>query len=164
MKRTELKRKTTMPCARKRIRAVNRKRMAKRRAKQFGVQAELCRRSPCVACLAESSPLFTFHPTQVVLALQVVVGMGSGARPTVPHHVRSRGAGGLDDVTVPVCDQHHDEVHTQGNAFWERIGIDPWTVVEVMRRAVKSRGHVDRGGLRLEVGDGSSGHVAGEVR
>lgn len=65
----------------------NAKRLAKLRAQQFGPQSDLCRRLPCLRC---------FH------------------RPAEPHHVKSRGSGGLDSATVPLCRRCHEEVHQHG--------------------------------------------------
>lgn len=82
------------------IRARNEKRAAERNAESFGEQAALCRRRPC------SVP-------------------GCRNRPSVPHHTRSRGAGGGDDSCAPVCWEHHCHVHDQGlKAFEERFGVD----------------------------------------
>lgn len=33
---------------------------------------------------------------------------------THAHHVTTRGAGGGDDETVPLCAKHHDEIHMKG--------------------------------------------------
>lgn len=78
----------------------NKARKAKRRAETFGPQAEACRRRPC------SVP-------------------GCRNRPSVPHHTRSRGAGGLDDVCAPVCWEHHCHVHDHGlKAFEARFHVD----------------------------------------
>ncbi len=39
-----------------------------------------------------------------------------GKRPVDPHHIRSRGAGGGDELEnlLPLCRQHHVEWHTIG--------------------------------------------------
>ena len=64
-------------------------RLAALRARQFGVQADLCRKLPCLLC---------GHPP-----------------PSDPAHVRSRGAGGLDrENVIPLCRACHDRQHLQG--------------------------------------------------
>ena len=46
---------------------------------------------------------------------------GVGCVDTVqPHHVRSRGAGGTDRETVPLCWLHHAEGHQVGWCTFER--------------------------------------------
>ncbi len=147
-----------------RIRKVNRKRLAKRRAKQFGVQAELCRQSPCVACLSANRAT---EPAEVLYTLAVTAGSGSGSRPSSPHHVHTTGAGGGDEETVPLCNEHHlFGVHgLKGHEFWERLGLDVDKVLQVMRTAARgARGHVQRGEVRMLVGDEMAGDVAGRIR
>jgi hypothetical protein len=47
-----------------------------------------------------------------------------------PHHVISRGAGGSDYTTVPLCREHHNEVHQHGRArFQTDTGLDLWRAV-----------------------------------
>lgn len=80
------------------IRRVNRARKARLQAKQFGEQAALCRTLPCCVC---------------------------GSRPAVPHHVVSRGAGGLDRDCAPLCPECHLTVHFQGwQSFQREWGVD----------------------------------------
>lgn len=77
----------------------NPERLERLRAKQFGPQAELCRRSPCHVCGAPP--------------------------PSDPHHVVTRERGGLDEHTVPLCRAHHEEWHDAGGrAFDRRHGVD----------------------------------------
>ena len=71
-----------------RLKPVNPKRRARLRAVQFGRQAEVCRGMACCVC---------FSPP-----------------PNHPHHTKSRGAGGLDSSTCPLCPPHHDMVHRWG--------------------------------------------------
>lgn len=87
------------PLARRtRLRRVNHARIRARRAVQFGAQAQLCRELPCLIC---------------------------GRGPCDPHHVRSRGAGGRDEHTVPLCEEHHHEFHDIGrHSFDKRYGVD----------------------------------------
>lgn len=77
----------------------NEARMAKRNAESFGEQAALCRRRPCLV-------------------------PGCRNRPSVPHHTRTRAAGGKDDCTVPLCFDHHSFAHDHGNsALEEKHGV-----------------------------------------
>ena len=59
------------------------------------------------------------------------------ARPADPHHlrfaqVRALGRKVSDEFTVPLCRNHHREVHHSGNeaAWWHDMGIDP---IEIAR-------------------------------
>lgn len=85
--------------ARKPLRQRNPARRARLLAEQFGAQAQRCRESACCVCGAPP--------------------------PSDPAHVRSRGAGGKDADTVPLCRSCHDEQHRVGIAsFSEWHGID----------------------------------------
>ncbi len=99
-----LKRKARLPRA-------NAQRAAKRRADAFGPQAEWCRKAPCCACSS----------------IGVVLSFGKAeafAIQSDPHHVRSRGAGGTDKDCVPLCREHHQEVHRIGrDTFDAKHGI-----------------------------------------
>jgi hypothetical protein len=97
VKRSPLKR--SKPLKRRvRLRAINRVRIKARRAVEFGAQAAMCRGLPCLVC---------------------------GARPSDPHHVKSRGAGGRDEHCVPLCRTHHDYFHSAGRLSFEtRFGVD----------------------------------------
>lgn len=47
------------------------------------------------------------------------------APPSDPHHWKTRGSGGSDDLTnlVSLCHQHHVECHAMGRrTFWEKFG------------------------------------------
>lgn len=48
--------------------------------------------------------------------------------PSEAHHIQSRGAGGSDRGTVPLCRRHHQQVHRQGKTkVAEQYGnIDWW--------------------------------------
>lgn len=98
-----------MDVKRTRLRARNPERMAKRRADAFGPQAELCRALRCCVC--------GFPP------------------PSDPEHVRTRGAGGKDRDTVPLCRSCHDLRHAKGHAgpFFvhgtARDGLDAYTTI-----------------------------------
>jgi hypothetical protein len=74
--------------------------MKRRNAECFGPQAAACRRRPCTV-------------------------PGCRVHPCVPHHTRSRGAGGKDDCTIGLCWDHHAFAHDHGlKAFEERFGVD----------------------------------------
>lgn len=60
----------------------------------FGPQSQRCRSLPC------SVP-------------------GCTRRPAEPHHVRTRGAGGSDSDCVPLCHEHHMELHGKGRHTFE---------------------------------------------
>ena len=48
---------------------------------------------------------------------------------TDPHHTITRGAGGSDHFAIPLCRQHHDEIHSLGKHRFETDhGIDLWAV------------------------------------
>lgn len=119
MRRTPLRarsrlRSTSMLERRTKLAPVNRKRLARLRVLQFGAQAELCRAMPCCSCGAPP--------------------------PSDPSHIKTRGAGGLDDVTVPQCRRCHDRLGREGvTTFWARVGVDPWAVIERMRDLVARR-------------------------
>lgn len=47
-----------------------------------------------------------------------------------PHHVISRGAGGSDLSAVPLCREHHRELHTTGQAKFEyKHNVTLWVEV-----------------------------------
>lgn len=135
MKRSPLTRRTPLERTGY-IKKRNAKRADLRRARDFGPQSELCRRCECVACFAE---WFAKHypedppPTRVLEFTE--------PRGTVPHHIPSRGAGGTDADTVPLCTRHHDESHAIGqDSFWSRCGVDPEAVKARLREMVASGG------------------------
>lgn len=70
------------------LKKVNPERAAKAQAEAFGPQAKLCRDLPCAVC-------------------------GKRA-PSEPHHTRTRGAGGSDEHTIPLCLEHHAAIHRLG--------------------------------------------------
>lgn len=112
MKRTPLKRGKPMK-RRVRLRAVNWARLKARRAACFGPQAALCRSMPCLACWAT---------------------------PCDPHHVLSRGAGGLDCHCVPLCRKHHSQFHSLG-----RLGFEQAWGVDLFHEAARLAETVARG-------------------
>lgn len=59
-----------------------------------------------------------------VRSMQCIV---CGSNDTVAHHVKTRGSGGGDTFAVPLCAEHHNEIHTIGiDTFQERYGINLW--------------------------------------
>ena len=95
MKRTPLTRKTP-------IRKRNAKRLAKRRAAEFGPKADWIRSLPCCAC---------------------------GGGPSDPHHVGGRRHG--SKRLVPLCRACHVYGHATGWAtFEQRFGVDLGRVAE----------------------------------
>ena len=92
---------------------VNEKRAAERRARDFGEQAQLCRRLPCCVCAP--------HTFRLWLSLEEMPAGTPMPWPTHcdPHHEPSRGAGGADRDTVPLCRKHHTERHTMPLADFE---------------------------------------------
>lgn len=81
---------------RSRLRRRNPVRAAARLAECFGPQAALCRSSPCSVPGCRAGP------------------------PCDPAHHPSRGAGGLDADTFPLCRAHHAEQHQIGVASFAR--------------------------------------------
>lgn len=78
---------------------------------------EQVRRLPCLACASRD-------------AQGALAAVHEGTARSHAHHVRSRGAGG-DDVPenlLPLCAQHHMEIHRLGNAkMRQKYGVvDAW--------------------------------------
>lgn len=104
---------------RKALPPVNKKRLAKRRAEQFGDQAQLCRESSCCACGAPP--------------------------PSDPAHVLSRGAGGKDGDTVPLCRRCHDLQHSQGiKTFQAERGLDLKAVASDLAAKIRDQSPPER--------------------
>ena len=97
MKRSPLIRRTRLQ-TRTPIKRVNRVRRARLHADNFGLPAAFIRSLPCIACGAEGF--------------------------TVPHHVKSRGAGGKSKCIVPLCSTRGttEGCHEEGG----RIGWQSW--------------------------------------
>jgi hypothetical protein len=116
MKRSAIKSKTPLraksqPARKAPLKKVNRKRAARRRAEDFGPQAELCRRLPCCSCdamlfrtvLARRRPGWPFDPVD-------------------PHHEPTRARGGKDHDTLPLCRPCHRRRHDRGpKTFWGAV-------------------------------------------
>ena len=96
------------------LKQVNLARMAALNAAAFGPQADLCRSLPCCCCGAPP--------------------------PSDPAHVRSRGAGGRDSDTVPLCRQCHTAQHTLGiRTFQAEHSLD------LVAEAARLAGEVEKG-------------------
>lgn len=108
-RKTRLRRKTG-------VRQRNPERLAKRRAIEFGPQAERCRYLRCCAC-------------------------GSKGQ-SDPAHLRSRGAGGRDrGNVVPLCRPCHDAQHTEGiRTFQRRRGLDLVAVAWAIAAQLEAEG------------------------
>jgi hypothetical protein len=90
----------------------NNARLKKRRAAQFGKQAEACRALPCCICDRRA--------------------------PSDPHHVRSRGAGGGDEWCLPFCRTHHIQIHAYGRKSFEaRNDVDLITMATELAATLK---------------------------
>ena len=113
-RRKPLRRTNPMPRQRTRLPRRNRARLARIRAEQFGPQAQLCRESHCCACGCPP--------------------------PSDPAHVVSRGAGGKDSDTVPLCRTCHDAQHREGiRTFQAKRGICLPEIARAMARAVRGQ-------------------------
>lgn len=90
--------------------SLNSRRRRRLHALQFGRQAELCRQSMCCVC---------------------------GSWPSDAHHEISRGAGGRDGDTIPLCRSCHTARHVEGRrSFWKRREINPEDILAYFRKAV----------------------------
>lgn len=115
MKRTAFKRRSKPMPAR------NSKRHRRRKAEQDGAQAALVRCLPCAVC---------FRPRRYdeEFLRNVRVGRQGGwwlTEKSEAHHCPTKGAGGKDKDTMPLCTKHHRHFHNMGEkSFSERYGID----------------------------------------
>jgi hypothetical protein len=75
--------------------------------------------------------------------------LACGRRPADPHHLRfaqprALGLKPSDEFTVPLCREHHRELHHSGNeaAWWHEMGLDPLpTARELWDRSHKRHRH-----------------------
>lgn len=105
MKRTSPLRRT------KPVRKRNATRLKKRRAVQFGAQAQACREMACCVCGAPP--------------------------PSHAHHTVSRGAGGLDADCAPLCHSCHHRCHGIGWQSFETLtGVDLRAVARELQEAL----------------------------
>lgn len=99
-------------------------RAKRRKAEQFGPQAELCRVLPCCVCRRRKN--YRRIVASVVIALSVG-WYGPESQVSEPHHVVARGMGGVkgkDEDCVGLCKKHHAEVHAIGiETFEAKYGI-----------------------------------------
>jgi hypothetical protein len=103
----------------------NTERAAKRRAEAFGEQAELCRLLPCVACEATMYPGMPPSAWRSYGSRAALLPVAAWMRRCDPHHVPTRGAGGVDKDTVPLCREHHREWHDIGEkSFDAKHGVN----------------------------------------
>ena len=101
---------------RSRIKLVNPERQERRREIQFGQAAEIVRWMPCRVPGCRSGP------------------------PSDPHHDPSRAAGGTSSDLLPLCHQHHLEVHAAGcKTFEAAYGINLREEAELTATAVAGR-------------------------
>ncbi len=97
---------------RTRMKRKNPERAAKALAEDFGPQAELCRLMGCLVC---------------------------GMSPSDPDHHPTRGAGGKDRNTAPLCRRHHDERGARGVVTFQRRYLVDLTLATLILRAVVQR-------------------------
>jgi hypothetical protein len=101
----------------------NARRLAKRRAEEFGEQANVCRGLPCCAC----GPSL-YGPDLLALAFMSETPISDA------HHAVTRGAGGKDADTVPLCPGpggHHALLDSPGwsqKRLEQEVGISFATV------------------------------------
>ena len=138
MKRTGLKRKTPLRRTGG-LKRVNKERKARRDAEAFGHQAGLCRQMPCVACeLLKYPGMATEAWSQYAartMRAPVTAWFGSD-----PHHIPTRGAGGIDKDTVPLCRAHHDEWHRTGeHTFAAKYDVDLRAVAAALHEELQKR-------------------------
>ena len=57
-------------------------------------------------------------------------GCGVCLNSAEPHHLVSRGAGGSDYTAIPLCREHHTELHQYGKGLFEdKHHIDVWVLL-----------------------------------
>jgi hypothetical protein len=117
MKRTPLVRAAALtrrgkPLKRKTaMRRVRHDRIRARRAVQFGKQSAMARTLPCFTCGAPP--------------------------PSDPSHLKTRGAGGLDEHVIPQCRKCHDALGWEGiTSFFVKRGLDRHQLLARMRALV----------------------------
>lgn len=95
---------------------MNRKRRAKRFARDFGVAAAIVRGQPCCVCRQKCREQLN---------------------PTEPHHEPPRSCGGTSRDLLPLCGSCHRARHRLGvETFWSHAGVDWREVIERMRAIV----------------------------
>jgi hypothetical protein len=102
------------------VKKVNRDRRAMAHERDFSIQARLCRFSQCAV------PRCTANPLTAKID---------------PDHATTRGAGGHDEDTWPLCSRHHGERHRIGLSSFElRHNVSAEVVVGRMRERVALHG------------------------
>lgn len=106
-------------------------RASRRKAAQFAEQADLCRVLPCWIC----------QPFRFGEAIERILrgGLPPEHRVSDPDHWKTRGAGGLDEDTLPACRPCHnrlDGVNGGRRTVTEPRGLDPHVALSLVRRAV----------------------------
>lgn len=100
-----------------RLKPRNEERHAYALERDFGPQADCCRRLPCAACGKA--------PTK--------------EQPSDPHHEPPRSLGGTDKDTVPLCRACHElRGASTPEAFWSAVGLDPEDVKDGVRAYMTS--------------------------
>lgn len=114
------------------VKRVNRKRRAKRFARDFGEAAAIVRGQPCCVCVHKC-----WHQSSL----------------TEPHHEPPRSCGGTSRDLVPLCGSCHRARHRLGvETFWSHAGVNWREVIERMRAIVadvEPRGQSDSGVVGL---------------
>lgn len=109
-------------------------RARRKKRRQFGSQADLCRMLPCCGC----------RPFDFAVAISQVIG---GVDPTDfrrlsdPDHWRTRGAGGTDEDCIPLCAQCHakvDGINSGRKTYATAKGLNPADALAMVRGAVKA--------------------------
>jgi hypothetical protein len=120
MRRSPPPRRKTPLRSKVRVRPVNRKRAAKRKAEQLGPQAALCHMLPCPACVPQ---VYRWRTVAEVVSLSFI-DPSSGSQ---AHHEPPVGMDqeGKDEDTCPLCETHHTERHTIGiDSFERKYGLN----------------------------------------
>lgn len=139
-----LARSTAPMSQRKPLKKRNPKRLAKRRAKQFGEQSEICRYMQCCVCRRYSFGRQRGRSSDLEMAIAAAhewrERYGTDARVSDPSHLKTRGAGGTDEHVVPMCRKHHDElggVNSGIATFQARHEIDLFAIAAAIHEVIQ---------------------------
>ncbi len=134
-RRTPLKR--TGGLKRTPMKRVNKERKAKRDAEAFGPQAEFCRMMPCAACGGWGLDTYRKYAKRQA---EWTFGLAF-TRVSDPQHCPTRGAGGKDKDTLPLCREHHMEAGRIGElSFNAKYGIDQRAIARAIHEELSSSG------------------------
>lgn len=113
MRRTASPRRRVVgPTRRVPVRPVNKARLARLRAEQFGPHADAVACLPCAVCRPD---FYARHDDATLAALLQLAADSGFPKISDPHHAtRTRGAGGKAKAVVPACRMHHDEADDAG--------------------------------------------------